>query len=80
MGRPVYIECLRGVTYEQLISVTTEERVIKKQIQEYEKLMKIRFPACSRATGRHIDQGFNILDVGGVRLGDFNKNLRNILS
>ena len=79
MGRPIYIEKLEGVSYERLIAISSEERVMKKTIQEYEKLMKIKFPACSLMAGRHIDQSFSILDVGGIKIKDFNKDLRRML-
>ena len=79
MGRPIYIEKLEGVSYERLIAITTEDRVMKKAIQEYEKLMKVKFPACSVMAGRHIDQSFSILDVGGIKIKDFNKDLRRML-
>ena len=71
MGRPIYIEKLEGVSYERLIAISSEERVMKKTIQEYEKLMKVKFPACSLMAGRHIDQSFSILDVGGIKIKDF---------
>lgn len=79
MGRPIYIEKLEGVSYERLIAISSEERVMKKTIQEYEKLMKVKFPACSLMAGRHIDQSFSILDVGGIKIKDFNKDLRRML-
>ena len=53
-GRPVYIERIGVLDMPKLWSVTTEERMVQHFIAEYEKLMKIRFPACSAEAGRKI--------------------------
>ncbi|KAL6553600.1 hypothetical protein OROGR_007442 [Orobanche gracilis] len=53
---------------EMLLQVTTLERFVKYQVQELEKSLAIRFPACSAAANRHIDSSTTILDVGGLGL------------
>ena len=39
---------------------------MKYYVKEYERLMKFRFPACSKAAGRSIEQSLTILDLKGV--------------
>ena len=65
-GRPIYIEILSKVDLNGLFKVTTEERMKKYYIREYERLMKRRFPACSAAVKKPIEQSLTILDISGI--------------
>lgn len=65
-GRPVYIEILGQVDPKKLMRVTTLERYVKYYVQEYERTLAIRFPACSIATGRRVATSTSIIDVQGV--------------
>ena len=65
-GRPIYIQHLGAIHYKKLEAVTTEERMIKFHVQEYERCARIIMPACSIVAGRHIDQTFAIIDVKGA--------------
>lgn len=65
-GRPVYIERLGKLEVERLLKVTTLDRLVKYQIQQYEKTLTIRFPACSAAANKHINRSLAILDVQGL--------------
>jgi hypothetical protein len=68
-GRPIYIELISKVNLTELFKITSEERMMKYYIKEYERLMKYRFPSCSRACGKIIEQSLTIIDVESVGLG-----------
>ncbi|KAJ3140079.1 cytosolic factor, phosphatidylinositol/phosphatidylcholine transfer protein [Physocladia obscura] len=71
IGRPVYVEQLGLLNLSQLFSVSTEERMQRNHVHEYERLIKYRLIACSLKYGRHFEQSTIIMDLKGVAISTF---------
>ncbi|KAG6878445.1 hypothetical protein C0992_008164 [Termitomyces sp. T32_za158] len=70
-GRPIYIERLGLLDLDALYKATTQDRLIKRFIQEYEKFDKHRVPACAAAVGHPVETSCTILDLANVSLTSF---------
>jgi hypothetical protein len=79
MGRPIYIELLGSVKIKELFQITNRDRMMRYYIREYERLMKYRFNACSKISGRLIEQGFSILDLSGVSMSILSGDVKDFI-
>ncbi|KAH7098042.1 CRAL-TRIO domain-containing protein [Auriculariales sp. MPI-PUGE-AT-0066] len=70
-GRPIWIERLGKVDFTALNKITTEDRLLRHLVYEYEKFLHERLPACSAAVGHPVETSCSILDLKGVGLGQF---------
>lgn len=67
-GRPVYIEELGSVNITEMYKITTQERMLRNLVWEYESFVKYRLPACSRKAGHLIETSCTILDLKGISI------------
>ncbi|GLB33363.1 putative CRAL/TRIO, N-terminal domain containing protein [Lyophyllum shimeji] len=70
-GRPIYIERLGQLDIKALYAVTTQERLLKRLVSEYERFLAHRLPACSRTVGHPVETSCTILDLQNVSLSNF---------
>lgn len=67
-GRPVYFEELGAVNLTEMHKITTEERMLKNLVWEYESVVRFRLPACSRAAGTLIETSCTVMDLKGISI------------
>ncbi|CAH6719193.1 SEC14 cytosolic factor [[Candida] jaroonii] len=67
-GRPVYFEELGKVNLNKMLKVTTQERMLKNLVWEYESFTNYRLPACSRMKGYLVETSCTILDLKGISI------------
>jgi len=79
MGRPVYIERLGQLQVEELLKITTMDRMLMYHVKEWEFLIDWKFPACSKKYGTYISQSMTILDLKGVTMKHMSKQVRHFI-
>uniref|UniRef100_A0A060SX04 ARAD1A00946p n=1 Tax=Blastobotrys adeninivorans TaxID=409370 RepID=A0A060SX04_BLAAD len=67
-GRPVYFEELGKVKINEMYKITTQERMLRNLVWEYESFVNHRLPACSRQKGELVETSCTILDLKGISL------------
>ncbi|CCE87015.1 Piso0_005547 [Millerozyma farinosa CBS 7064] len=67
-GRPVYIEELGKVNLNEMLKITTQERMLKNLVWEYESFVTYRLPACSRLKGHLVETSCTIMDLKGISI------------
>ncbi|KAF8336457.1 CRAL-TRIO domain-containing protein [Cantharellus anzutake] len=72
-GRPVYIERLGKIDVKALYTITTQERLLKRLVYEYERCLNDRFPACTIHSKSEIpiETSCTILDLHNVGISAF---------
>lgn len=67
-GRPIHYELLGTVDIEQLIKVSSLDRLLKYNVKKIDFLINKIFPICSKAYGKNVSQFINILDLKGFSI------------
>ncbi|XP_024396611.1 phosphatidylinositol/phosphatidylcholine transfer protein SFH1 [Physcomitrium patens] len=79
LGRPVYIERLGQLNVDELLKLTTMDRMLLYHVKEWEVLLNSKFPACSEKAGTCVSQSLAILDLKGVNMKHMSKQVRHFI-
>jgi hypothetical protein len=80
VGRPIFLQQIGKMNVPEMKKFSTDERMVKFHIQEYERCRRIILPICSRLAARHLDQTFVIMDVKGLSMSHFSGDAKKLLS
>lgn len=64
---------------DELLDKIDKEELYTYHVQEYEKLIHHRLPACSKAFNTKIEQTFSVLDVKGFSMSKLSKRSRDVI-
>lgn len=78
-GHPIYIQHIGQVDLARIRQVTSEDRMTKYHIQEYERCLEHIFPIVSKVHNRQIDKTFAIVDAKGIGLKHLTREVRAVL-
>jgi len=80
-GQPIYIDRPGKLNVQKLLnSDITNEDILFKHVQEMEYMANVILWEASERAGHTIDSCLMILDVGGVKISDFTKEVKSILN
>ncbi|CAI2370893.1 unnamed protein product [Moneuplotes crassus] len=78
-GRPFYIDQPCNFHIDDLLKIVSKEELYVYYVREYEKLIHVRFPACSAASEKKIEQSFSLLNLKGFSMGKLKEKSRNFI-
>ena len=78
-GRPIFYEIGGKLDIEEIYKVTSETRLLRFYIKEYEKSVNLIYPACSSASGKYIFNNLSILDIKGESSAFMNTKFLNLV-
>ena len=64
---------MENFDYKALYNATTQERQLQHLVVEYEKFLRERLPACSKATGKTVTTSCTIMDLKNAGMTTFPK-------
>lgn len=65
-GRPIYIEIISKCNIDEVLKRSSEERMMKYYVKEYERVLRYRFDCCGIKFGKIIEQSCTIICANGL--------------
>ena len=62
-GLPIFLQSLGDLKIDELFRVAPLESIVKYSTQQYERMVRDVFPACSVAAGKYVHGLFSIIDL-----------------
>jgi hypothetical protein len=76
----VYYELLGELQLSELLKHVSLDRLVKLHVLAWERTRNEIFPACSKRIGREVFTCTCVLDLKGVRINSFTKDVREFIS